>query len=230
MAGLIVALTLVAQSASPSVAPYRAQGGNPAWSLTVVENSISFDETGRPTIAARARRSESEGMVEYRAGQLTVNTHPSPCDGANGQRYVDTVFVMIGRREYVGCGGAALPANSLDGTSWHFTEIAGEAIPLTGDLLADDSYAIDFGADGFVGYGGCNRFSAAYSRGGETLTAHAPWGSTAGRCAEPVMTRERRLLQILTAPVQVSFPNRDTLVLAGEAGTVRLRRTPHPVH
>lgn len=221
---MIVALALVAQVASPSAEPYRAQGSNPAWSLTIVENRISFSEAGRPTVSAQAHRSASEVSVEYRAGQMTVNSLHSPCDGAGDQRYADTVFVMIGRREYVGCGGAALPADSLDGTSWHFTEIAGEAIPLTGDLLADDSYAIDFGPDGFVGYGGCNRFSAAYSRNGETLTAHAPWGSTVGRSAEPVMTRERRLLQILTAPVRVSFPDRNTLVLAGEAGTIRLAR------
>lgn len=224
MPPLFLMLAAMAQTAS-AAAPYSAVGRDSSWSLSIEAGRLSFVEPGRPEVSVVARRTESEGSVEYRAGEYVVSTLPSPCETASGQRYAESVYVTIGRRELSGCGGAPLAADWLDGTSWHFAEIAGEAVPLTGDLLRDDRYAIDFGADGFMGYGGCNRFSAAYSRSGDTLTAHAPWGATVGRCSDPVMARERRLLQILTAPVRLSFPDRETLVLTGEAGTIRLRRT-----
>ena len=73
MGGLIVALAFLAQSTSPISEPYRAQGSNSAWSLTIADNQITFAEAARPSVSAPARRSESEGMVEYRAGPMTVS-------------------------------------------------------------------------------------------------------------------------------------------------------------
>lgn len=102
-------------------------------------------------------------------------------------------------------------------------EIGGQATPLTGDLLRDDRYAVDFGPGVLVGYGGCNRFSAKYSRTGDALHL-TPSGRTQGACSEPIMTLERRLFEILSTPLQMSFPDRGTLVLTAANGAVRLRR------
>jgi heat shock protein HslJ/uncharacterized membrane protein len=224
MTPVLLMLALAGQSAPPAGA-YSALGHDPAWSLTITDGLIALARPGQPTVSATARRSQGDGMVQYRAREIDVAILSSPCDGADGRRYADAVFVTVGAQEMGGCGGALLPAGSLDGTSWHLVEIAGSAIALTGDIFRDDVYAVDFGAEGFVGYGGCNRFSARFSRVGDMLTVVPPFMSTRHACAEPAMSREQRLFQILNAPVRVSFPDADTLVLTGTAGSIRLRRT-----
>lgn len=222
-----LAALLVALADPPAAEPYRALGSEPPWSLIIADGRMSYESPGRPSVSVAAPApTTEEGQTRYRTGQLTLEIMHIACDREiGGRRYADSVFVTVGGEMLVGCGGAVLAPDDLNGTSWHFAEIAGEAVPLTGDIFRDDVYAIDFSADGFLGYGGCNRFSAAYSRVGDMLTAHAPWGSTVGRCAEPAMSRERRLLQILTQPVRVSLPDPDTLLLIGATGTIRLART-----
>ena len=222
---VILAVLLAVQAAPPVADSYHAVGRNAPWSMTIAGDRVTITEPGHEEISVVTRRTRNADDVRYLGGNLDVTILPGPCEAADGTRYADNVYATIGHRELLACGGARLPADSLDGTSWHFAEIGGEAVPLTGDLFRDDAYAIDFGADDFMGYGGCNRFSAAYSRSGDMLTAHAPWGRTVGRCSDAVMAREQRLLQILTAPVRVSFPDRDTLLLTGETGTIRLVRT-----
>jgi len=43
-------------------------------------------------------------------------------------------------------------------------------------------------------------------------------------CPGPRMAHEQRAFAILSGPVTVSHPDGDTLVLTGEAGSIRLRR------
>lgn len=119
---------------------------------------------------------------------------------------------------------ASQPAMRLDYSSWLFVEVDGRATELTGDLLRDDRYAIDFGPQGFVGYGGCNRFVAEFTRSGNFLTP-ASFRATGRRCAEPVMAMERRLMEIMSEPFRISFPDRDKMIITGRAGTLRLRLT-----
>jgi len=226
VSAVIFALALAA--AQPIPESYHARGTGSSWSLTIGDGRLLFEPADGPAIDVPAPPPRTDdGYREYRTGRLAVTILPGDaCSDGLIDRRADTVWIQVGEREFQGCGGAVLAADDLTDTSWHFAEIAGEAVPLTGDLFRDDIYAIDFHAQGFVGYGGCNRFSAAYSRSGDTLTAHAPWGSGARRCAEAIMAREQRLMQILTAPVRISLPDPNTLVLIGERGTIRLRRTP----
>ena len=120
--------------------------------------------------------------------------------------------------------GGSNPADPLSYSSWLIVEIGGQPTPLTGDLLRDDLYAVDFGPDTLVGYGGCNRFSGSYSRSGDRLQL-AALGSTRRACAESIMMLEGRLFEILRGRLRIIFPDRGTLVLSGTTGEVRLRRT-----
>lgn len=223
---IILTLPLLVGAAAPRE-PYHARGSETPWTLTIEGGRITYQAPGHPEISVAAPAPTTEdGQIRYRTPRLTIDILPIACDeGMGGERYPDSVAVSVDREFSTGCGGARLAPDDLNGTSWHFAEIAGEAVPLTGDLIRDDIYAIDFGADNFVGYGGCNRFSAGYSRSGAMLTTRPPFGSTAGRCADAVSARERRLLLILSQPVRVSLPDPQTLLLIGASGTIRLVRT-----
>ena len=125
----------------------------------------------------------------------------------------------------IACAHEAPQASArLSDTSWLFVEIDGHATELTGDLLRDDRYAVDFSPDVIVGYSGCNRFSGRYSRSGDILTFE-PLASTLRGCGERIMMLERRLFEILEGPVRISFPDRGTMLLTGESGAIRLRQT-----
>ena len=226
MSLLLAAFAIAAQAGAVQTEPYRAQGSDPDWTLNIAREQMTFRMAGRPSVSVATPEARTEsGIREYRTSAFTVSIMESACtDRASGRRYADAVFVSIGNAEHGGCGGTLLPLDSLDGTSWHFTEIDGEAVPLTGDLFADDRYAIDFSAEAFAGYGGCNRITARYARTGDTLTALPPFGATSNSCAADVMRRERRLLEILSEPVRLSFPDPSTMQLTGARGMVKLRR------
>lgn len=118
----------------------------------------------------------------------------------------------------------AQPTVRLSETSWLLVEIDGQATELSGDLLADDRYAVDFGPNAVVGYSGCNRFSGPYTRAGDMLT-FGPLGGTRRACAPHIMLLESRFFEILARPVRVSFPEPGIMLLTGETGAIRLRLT-----
>jgi heat shock protein HslJ len=146
---------------------------------------------------------------------------------------IRNVFLHVGLASAIlagaGCRHGGEPtSDALAYSSWHIVAVDGQPTPLTGDLLRDDIYAVDFGTDAVVGYGGCNRFSASYSRAGDRLQL-GPVAGTRRACPEPVMGTEYRLLQILAQPLRIETPDARTLVLTGTDGAVRLRRsTPQP--
>lgn len=113
---------------------------------------------------------------------------------------------------------------SLDDTSWHIAAVGGERTPLSGDLLADDVYAVDFAGGSIMGYGGCNRFTGSYALAGDLLTVTLG-GSTRGACAPTVMAREHRLFEILGSPVRIRRVDRRRLLLANERGEIELVRS-----
>lgn len=226
LAAFPLALALAAADGS-SAEPYRAQGSNPDWSLTMESGRIAY------TIGARGRAGveapapvEDEGIIYYRAKGFELTIMPMACeDKANGRRYAHSVFLTIAGTEHGGCGGALLPADSLDGTSWHFIEIGGESTGLTGHVLMDDRYAVDFGSDRFVAYSGCNRIGGAYRIAGGVMKIEN-FDSTRRACGEPYGRRELAARRIMSEPMRVSRPSADILQLAGESGTIRLRRSP----
>ncbi len=226
--GLLLSGALAAGAAAAPIAePYRAQGSEPAWSLTIEKGRLTYETPGRRPIAIEAPKPESdEGILYFRAQELSFSVIPVACtDEATGRRYADSVYLTAAGKDFAGCGGAPLPADSLDGTSWHFAEIGGEPTGLTGDILEDDRYALDFGAEAFVGYSGCNRIGGRYRISDGVMNVEG-FGSTRRGCGEPHARRERLASRILNGPMKVGRPAPDVLELSGPAGTIRLKRSP----
>ena len=202
----------------PASEAYRASGSDPPWSLTIEQGRITLTRPGASPFSMRApKRREEELGWEYRTRTLIVQGLKGSCeDQASGRRFAEMVAVTVGGRELVGCGGAEFPAGSLLDTAWMIQEIAGS--PARGPSLS-----IDFHPTGsFLAYTGCRRMGGTYSQTGDRL-AMIPTGATEGRCAEPVHNCELRLLEILTQPMTVSFPEPRTLILSGDKGTIRMR-------
>jgi heat shock protein HslJ/uncharacterized membrane protein len=208
--------------------PYRALGTQPNWSATIANGEVTYESAAGARLVARVtlqRNSELERTIRSSGIELDILTGYHCTLGTSGRRYADSVVVTVRGHEYLGCGGAILAADDLDQTSWHFTEIGGDPVPLTGDLLRDDVYAIDFSTQRFVGYDGCNRISGGIRREGDILTIVPPIMRTDGACSAPVMNRERRLFEIMRTPMRLTFPDGDTLVMTNATGRIRLRRT-----
>lgn len=110
------------------------------------------------------------------------------------------------------------PPPALANTDWAIVAIGQEPV-------GGPQYALRFSAAEISGRTGCNSFSAPYTMAGDLLTVGAA-RSTRLACAPSVMTREQHAFAILAGAVRSSRPDANTLVLTGEEGAIRLRRTP----
>ena len=202
----------------PAAAPYRALGTEPFWSVTIADGRMTYDSPeGGFSVHAPSARSTAGGR-RYETPRLTVAITPGVCsDGMSDRRYADTVTVTREGTTLNGCGGDILPPERLADTNWGIVEIDGRAVQ-------GENYALQFSADRLSGQAGCNRFSGGYSQSGQTLTI-GPVAATRMACPDPQMDHERRALQLLSGPVRISYPDGDTLLLTGNGGTIRLRRS-----
>ncbi|HEV2865914.1 MAG TPA: META domain-containing protein [Allosphingosinicella sp.] len=223
---LLFAVIIAAPAASAQAQSYRAVGVEQNWTLTIADGVLRFERPGHEPVSAPASPPErTEYGDRYQAGPVTVETIPYPCrDPLSGARYRDSVEVTVSGEEFGGCGGRIFPADSLEFTSWHFSAIDGHPTQLTGDLLRDGRYAVDFGPGMLVGYSGCNRFHANYVRDGNRLTVSLQ-GRGITRCAPPIGPLEQRLFEILSQPLEISFADSEALTLSGPQGSIRLKRS-----
>jgi heat shock protein HslJ/uncharacterized membrane protein len=216
---IVAALCASAAGArEPAGETYRAFGSDPPWSLTIAHDRMTLTRPGaRPVSTRTPIRGEDELGWEYRTRTLVVQGLKGSCeDESAGRRFAEMVAVTVGGRELIGCGGAEIPAGSLADTSWMIREIAGSPVQ-------SPQLSIDFHPTGsFLAYTGCRRIGGTYAQTGEQLVM-TPTGATTGRCAEPAHGCELRLLEILTQPMTVSFPERRTLLLSGAKGAIKLR-------
>jgi len=204
-------------SADQTPTDFRAVGTDSAWALIIDGGRIHFLPADGPAVSVAApRRQDDELGWSYETKALSVYAFHGGCDrGDTGERYRLKVGVIIGRNEYEGCGGERLPDGSLVDTSWMIAGIAGAEV-------RSPSLTLDFnGESAFLLYTGCNRVGGNYRQEGDRLTMR-PTGGTTGKCREPAGGCERRLLQILAKPTTVTYPDRRTVVLTGEAGSVKL--------
>lgn len=221
--GMLLSALLLAGCATTTAATqtYRAHGTEPFWGVTIGGGRIVYSSPDQPgvDVAAPRPRPIANGY-RYVTPVLRIDvTHIRCNDGMGDRYYADTfqVYFPGADRPLEGCGGATLPPDTLNDTGWGIAAIDGEAI-----APAED-YGLQFADGRLSGQAGCNRFSGAYAEAGGTLTP-GPIMSTRMACPEPRMTHERRMLRLLGGPVSFSYPDGDTLLLAGNGVTVRMRR------
>lgn len=198
---------------------YRALGNEPFWSVTITDGRMRYDAPDGPrfSVPVPPPRTTFNGH-RYETDRLTLDvTHGECSDGMSDRRYADTVMVIVDGRTLRGCGGTILPPASLAETAWSIVEIDRQAVQ-------GDNYTLQFTADRMSGQAGCNRFSGGYMLSGETLMPGAI-AATRMACPGPRMDHEQRAFRVLSGPVRVSYPDGDTLVLSGNGGTIRLRRS-----
>lgn len=203
---------------TPPASPWRAFGPEPEWSLTIADGRMVFvAKAQRPvSVPAVTPRRDDLGWA-WKAKGMTIRSQPMGCQlEKGGARYPDMVTVTIGRREYMGCGGERLADDDLSGTSWEIVEIAG-------GKAGGANYGVDFMGGRFLAYDGCHRVQGRFSQSDGKLTM-TPEGSTVGGCGPVTGPCAARFWQILEAPVATTFEGRESLVLAGAMGRIRLRK------
>lgn len=224
--GTLLSVLLLAGCATTTAAPapaqpYRAHGTEPFWGVTIGGGRIVYSSPDQPgvDVAAPRPRRIANGYRYVTAAIRIEITHVRCNDGMGDRYYADTfqVYFPGGDRPLEGCGGATLPPDSLNDTGWGIAAIDGEAIGPAED------YGLQFYDGRLSGQAGCNRFSGTYAEAGGTLTP-GPIMSTRMACPEPRMTHERKMLRLLGGRVDFSYPDGDTMLLAGSGVTARLRR------
>lgn len=104
----LLATGILLVGATPAVAhepSYRAAGAKPRWSLTLDGSTMRFQAAGRRPLAARQPKPIIGFAGEiYRSDRMNVNVAHAAC-ATDGERYHDTVSVMIGKSTWHGCGG-----------------------------------------------------------------------------------------------------------------------------
>ncbi len=100
----------------------------------------------------------------------------------------------------------------LAGTNWTIRSIAGESVP------EGARAALNFSADGMLtGSAGCNSLSGGYGLSGDRLTA-SQLAVTMMACPEPLMSLERKMLEILDGEAAVSINANGLLSVAAASG------------
>ncbi|MGE0178558.1 MAG: META domain-containing protein [Sphingomonas sp.] len=223
MIGLVL-LAIQAAAGEPAAdqpgSLYRALGVQPAWSVAIGRGQMRFEALGQPSFTVPTPRPRTT-VNGYRleTASLTIDVVRAACaDESSDRRYLDTVVVRANGRTYRGCGGGQAADPGLVGTNWSIVAIGQEAV-------SGGAYVLRIGAAEIGGRVGCNTFSARYTMDGDMLTVAAAT-STRMACAPAIMTREQRAFAILSGRVRVSRPDANSLVLAGDEGVIRLRRTP----
>ncbi|HKR24552.1 MAG TPA: META domain-containing protein, partial [Allosphingosinicella sp.] len=197
--------------------PYRAVGTEPFWSITVAGGRMTYDSPdGGFSVRAPAPRELGDGRI-YETRRITLQISHGECsDGMSDNRYPQTVRAVVDGRTLEGCGGGAPPPQSLAESSWSIVAIDGERV-------SGANYELTFGPAQLGGRAGCNRFSGSFAVGGGRLTA-GPLMATRMACPEPRMTHERKVMALLAGPLAIRFLDGETLLLAGDAGSLRLNR------
>ena len=113
-------------------------------------------------------------------------------------------------------GRSTVREDSLANSRWSIVSIDAQAVE-------GDDYFLDFADRRLSGRAGCNDFSGPWSRSGDTLTL-GPLTATRRACPWLRTEHERRAFAVLRGNVHTE--NRgDLLLLAGNGGTIELRRS-----
>ncbi len=174
--------------------PYRAQGNEPGWVLTVEAGRLTLvADYGARTIEAPLpeARFEDGAFVHALPDQaLILQTVPGLCrDDMTGMPYPESVRLSLDGRSLSGCGGD--PLDLLAGADWVVEDIGGRG------MIDASRVTLAFGADGSLsGSASCNRYATSFTIGGEGV-AIGQIAATQMMCPEALMTQEQAFFAAL---------------------------------
>ncbi|MEZ5708615.1 MAG: META domain-containing protein [Blastomonas sp.] len=200
----------VGEAAEPDES-YRALGTEPGWLLTITDSELRYEGNyGETRIAVpKPEGRPSFNGWRYVTDRLTVDITHSPCsDGMSDRRYADTVLISADGVDYHGCGGAALPPESLDDTHWAIITIDGE--PTASERAAE----LHFSQGRISGSAGCNRMSGSYQVEENRLKT-GPLAMTRMACIGPVAGQENALVAILGNTPAIRYTPEGRMLLSG---------------
>lgn len=215
--------TLPAPAPDPAVPAgqaWLALGTEPFWSLEITDSRITYHDAERRRVAEAnpGARPNATGR-RYVGERMTVDITMQPCsDGMSDRRYAETVRLTVDGRMLTGCGGAIVPPDSLDGTSWRILSIDGAAI------AAARGGEMRFEGNRLSASAGCNRLSGSFTSDGTRLTA-SQMAATRMACPPEIMAQEMRLSQMLRQSLAIRFAADGRMILTGDGGaTIVLER------
>ena len=208
----------------PPPRPYRAQGNEPGWALTVVEGRITLvlDYGARTLEAALPEARFEEGAFVHALAEpaLSLRMALRLCrDDMTGMPYPETVTVTVEGRELRGCGGD--PRDLLTGAEWAVEDIEGRGI------VDGSRVTLAFAADGGLsGTASCNRYATGFGITGEGASV-AQIAATQMMCDEALMQQEAAFFAALARVGRFDLGETGALLLydpAAEAPLLTARR------
>lgn len=198
---------------SPNL-PFKAQGNEPAWQLTVTETNLELSQ-GYEQKSQQFSSVEllQAGKVVITAGnkkELNAALTPSIChDSMTGMPYPWQVEVTVKGKTLQGCGGD--PLELLLG-EWQIEDINGEGI------IDNSHLTITFDDQGQVyGSATCNRYGSSYELTGEGLSfGHSL--ATKMACPEALMNQEQKFLETFNEISQFDINENGALILKSHNG------------
>jgi heat shock protein HslJ/uncharacterized membrane protein len=191
---------VMSRSAAADPETYHALGTEPFWAVSIGGGRISYQPNiGEPEWSVPAPAPVAfPGGRQYRTDRLTVTIVRGLCsDGMSDRIYADTVTVDVDGRKWLGCGVPIDDPDFLSGTRWSIAAIDGRPV-------AGDDYFLDFERGRVSGGAGCNHFAGEYAMDAVTLSAREVV-ATEMACGAPRMGHERRVLELLRAPLSLEI-------------------------
>jgi heat shock protein HslJ len=176
--------------------PYRAQGNEPGWTLSIADGRVTLTaDYGARTVEAalpEAAFEDNAFVYRMRAEALELRLSPALCrDNMTGMPYPETVTVILEGRALNGCGGD--PVELLGGAEWVVEDIAGRG------MVAASQVTLTFAEDGGLsGTASCNRYATAVTIGGEGVSV-GQIAATQKMCQEALMDQERAFFAALAS-------------------------------
>ena len=211
------------ETSEADTAVYAAYGTEPFWDIKIgpdvtIFSGLDIEERRFKTPDARP----SFNGTRYPGSDISIDITRTVCnDGMSERLLQDTVTVQIGSKRYSGCGGATLPPEKLDDTSWIFEEIGGKPVSNGNTQRGNE---LVFSAGNVSGTVGCNRFSGAFKVSGNRLEV-GPLRATRMACAGRIGEQEAMLFNLLGNQPEIGFDWLGHMTLKQGTTTIKLKRS-----
>jgi heat shock protein HslJ len=202
--------------------PWRAQGNEPFWSLTITTETMAFQPMDGTAIEAALPAPEvlPDGSTRYAASELVVTLIPEICrDSMTGMPHPISADVAVGDQTFAGCGGA--PVDLMAGPEWQVTMIGDAEVEMAGSV----TISVDPAGTEVHGASDCNRFFGPMSLTGEGLSFGPDFGASMMMCEDTQMATERHFLDAMMTVTRFDIAQDGALVLlSGDDAVIRAER------